>query len=123
MNHGISNLGQRHTFSQGKPIEKINKREKINTDTINWEIYLKNIEKRQILTQSIEKSFLIDPLTTNNAIYRDSLTLSSTVYWANQLWQIRPKTRLLKTVPSLPLFKDKNKAWRCDRYQCQIGSM
>ena len=29
----------------------------------------KHIEKKQILTQSIEKSFLIDPLTTNNAIY------------------------------------------------------
>ena len=26
------------------------------------------------MTQSIEKRFLIDPLTTNNAIYRDSLT-------------------------------------------------
>ena len=37
----------------------------------------KNIEKKQILTQSIEKSFLIDPLTTNNAIYHDSLILST----------------------------------------------
>ena len=27
------------------------------------------------MTQAIEKSFLIDPLTTNNAIYPDSLTL------------------------------------------------
>ena len=35
----------------------------------------KNTEKRQILAQSIEKSFLVDPLNTNNAIYRDSLTL------------------------------------------------
>ena len=26
----------------------------------------KNIDKRKILTQSIEKSFLIDPLNTNN---------------------------------------------------------
>ena len=26
---------------------------------------------------SIEKSFLIDPLTANNAIYRDSLNLTS----------------------------------------------
>ena len=34
----------------------------------------KNIDKKLILTQSIEKSFLIDPLNTNNAIYRDSLT-------------------------------------------------
>ena len=30
------------------------------------------------MTQSIEKSFLIYPLTTNNAIYRDSLTLNVT---------------------------------------------
>ena len=36
------------------------------------EIY---IGKKQILTKSIKKSFLIDPLTTNNVIYRDSLTL------------------------------------------------
>ena len=35
----------------------------------------KDIKERQILTQSIEKSFLIDPATTNNTIYRDSLTL------------------------------------------------
>ena len=42
----------------------------IMTKTI--EIY---IGKKQILTKSIKKSFLIDPLTTNNVIYRDSLTL------------------------------------------------
>ena len=35
----------------------------------------KNIKERQILTQSIEKSFLIDRATTINTIYRDSLTL------------------------------------------------
>ena len=35
----------------------------------------KNIEKRLILTQSIEISFLIDPLSINNAIHSDSLTL------------------------------------------------
>ena len=29
-----------------------------------------------MLAQSIEKNFLIDPLTKNNEIYRDSLTLS-----------------------------------------------
>ena len=34
-----------------------------------------NIEKRFILTQSIEKDVLIDLLTTNNAIDRDLLTL------------------------------------------------
>ena len=35
-----------------------------------------SIEKKQILTQSVEKSVLIDPLTTNNAMYRDLLTFS-----------------------------------------------
>ena len=29
-----------------------------------------------MLTQSTEKSFLTDPMTTNNAIYRDLLTLN-----------------------------------------------
>ena len=33
------------------------------------------IEKRSILSQSIEKSFLIDPLPASNALYRDSFTL------------------------------------------------
>lgn len=32
-----------------------------------------NIKKRKVLIQSIEESFLIDFLTTGNAIYRDSL--------------------------------------------------
>ena len=32
------------------------------------------------MRQSIEKSFLVDPLTINNAIYRDSLILSSKSY-------------------------------------------
>ena len=35
----------------------------------------KNIEKK-INIDTIEKSFLIDPLTANNAIYRESLILS-----------------------------------------------
>lgn len=35
----------------------------------------KNIATRYILTQTIEKSFLIDPLNTNNAICCDSLNL------------------------------------------------
>ena len=48
----------------------------------------KNIEKKQILTQSIEKSFLIDPLTTNNAIYHDSLILSTCVYTCYQSLQL-----------------------------------
>ena len=37
----------------------------------------KGIEKRYILTQSIKKSFLIDPLTTNNAIYCYLLVLTT----------------------------------------------
>ena len=39
-----------------------------------WEKIIIDWEK-SILTQSIEKSFLMDPLTTNNAIYHDSLIL------------------------------------------------
>ena len=31
-----------------------------------------NMEKRQILTQLVEKSFLINPLNTSNVIYHDS---------------------------------------------------
>ena len=34
-----------------------------------------NKTHQKILTQSIEESFLIDPRTTNNAIYRDSLKI------------------------------------------------
>ena len=47
-------------------------------ETPNYSIeqnLLKIIDERQILTPSVEKSFLIDPLTINNAIYTDSLTL------------------------------------------------
>ena len=40
----------------------------------------KNIEKRRILTQSIEKSFLIDPLNTNNAVYNNLLTLRAEIF-------------------------------------------
>ena len=40
----------------------------------------KNIEKRLILRQSIAKSFLIDPLTTNNAVYLGSLTLGAELF-------------------------------------------
>ena len=32
----------------------------------------KNTEKRRILTKTVGKSFLIDPLTTNNAIYPEN---------------------------------------------------
>ena len=38
-------------------------------NTIDWQ--------KWILTKSVEKSFLIDQPTTNNAIYRDSLTLNN----------------------------------------------
>ena len=45
--------------------------------TTGQNLLKKIIEERQILTQSIVKSFLIDRLTTNNAIYRDSLKVTS----------------------------------------------
>ena len=53
MNHGVSNMGNPKLFHQAKSSEK-------------------NIKKR--CTKSIDKSYLIDPLTTNNAICHDSLT-------------------------------------------------
>ena len=37
------------------------------------------------MTYSIEKSFLIDPLTTNNAIYRESLTL---IFLELKIWYL-----------------------------------
>ena len=53
-----------------------------NSTLFHWK---KSIEKilKKILTQSIEKSFLIDPLNTNNAIYHDSLTLTYWVFTVN----------------------------------------
>ena len=33
------------------------------------------------MTKSTEKSFLIDPLTANNTIYRDSLILKEEIFW------------------------------------------
>ena len=38
----------------------------------------KNIGKRYLLTQLTEKRFLIDPVSKNNAIYGNSLTLRLT---------------------------------------------
>ena len=57
MIHDISNMPDT-LFHQAKSIEK-------------------NIEKRYILTLSIEKSLLIDLLTRNNVIYRHSLILKN----------------------------------------------
>ena len=51
--------GNSYTFPPGK---------------IYWKKYSEKINT--VLTRSIEKNFLIDPLTTNNAIYRDSLVLN-----------------------------------------------
>ena len=54
MNHDIRNVWYNPTlFQLEKSIEN-------------------NMEKRQILTQLVEKSFLINPLNTSNAIYHDS---------------------------------------------------
>ena len=43
----------------------------------------KNVEKRWIVTYQVIKNFLIHPLTTNNAIYRDSLFLKA---FLNYFW-------------------------------------
>ena len=55
--------------------------EKIHIDPINWKTFFhqpksigKNIEKDK--TQSVKKSFLIDPLNTSNAIYPALLALT-----------------------------------------------
>ena len=43
---------------------------------------LKKYGEKIILTESVEKIFLIDLLTTNNGIYRDSLTLTKFSYFS-----------------------------------------
>ena len=43
-----------------------------------WENELTVDREKQILTQSVEKTFQAGSLTTNNAIYHDSLILSIT---------------------------------------------
>ena len=42
---------------------------------------LKKYGEKIILTESVEKIFLIDLLTTNNGIYHDSLTLTKFSYF------------------------------------------
>ena len=67
-------------FHRAKYIENNIEKRQIFTQPIGKSFFQqaksveRNIEKRQILTQSSEKSFLIDRLNSNNAIYRDSLT-------------------------------------------------
>ena len=69
VNHNVSNVDHAST---GKNL--------FMKDTY-WHNQLENLLKKYwekiILTQSIEKSFLIKPLTINNAIYCGLLTLSS----------------------------------------------
>ena len=74
---GNPTLSHPQAFLPDKSIEK-KYQEKINIDTIfpTRQNLLKKILRKDILTQSIEKNFLIDSLTTNNAMYRDSLALS-----------------------------------------------
>ena len=48
-----------------------------------FQINEKNIEKRSILRLSIEKSFLIDALTINNEMHRDSLILKCLILWSS----------------------------------------
>ena len=62
MNHGISNVGVTPHFSTGQNLLK-----KILRHDTHWQ---------RVLTQPIEKSFLIDLLISNIAIHRNSLTLS-----------------------------------------------
>ena len=57
-------------------------------------------------------------IATDNS--RNKLLLNSSVLRANQLWQTLPYE--IKDCASLQLFKDKIKAWLCDRCQCQICS-
>ena len=72
MNHDISNVGVTPHFSTGQYL-------------------LENIFRKDkyLLTQSIEKSFLIDTLTTNNAIYYDTLALLLVLgkQWVKIPWQ------------------------------------
>ena len=60
MYHDISCVGQPYTFPRAKSIKE-NVEKKINIDVINWE------------------KLFHDPLTTNNAIYPESLIISSSV--------------------------------------------
>ena len=59
------------------------------------------------MTQSIEKSFLIDPLNTNNAIYRDSLTLVISTDLLNHIKKLRFK--FLKFIHSIFWQNSENK--------------
>ena len=63
------------------------------------------------MTKSIEKSFLIDPLTTNNAIYRDLLTLTfqkqSTLFFhkiskKDDIPLKLPRLQMLQTIERTP---------------------
>ena len=52
-----------------------------NPILFHWENSIqKHVEKRKIFTESTEKNFLIDLLTTNYVIFRDSLTLNTGVF-------------------------------------------
>ena len=70
----------------------------------------KNIEKRQILTYSIEKSSLIDPLTTYNAIYRDSFNLIwKKIFIWNNVLSIK---KLKRDTHEFTVFNVSNMKWR-----------
>ena len=57
-----------------KAIQKILRKDKY------WQKLLKNrLRKGKHWQSQLRKAFMIDPLTTNNAIYRDSLTLNCTM--------------------------------------------
>ena len=70
----------------------------------------KNIAKRQILRQSIEKSFLIVPLTINNVIYRDSLTLIKMILVCYQKQILMARFKASNFAVDYRIFqKDRNK--------------
>ena len=85
MNHNISNLATPH-FSTGQNLWK-KYGEKITIDIINWKklfppekVYWKKYWEKINIDTINEKWFLIDPLNTNNAKYRDSLASNGCTY-------------------------------------------
>ena len=84
VNHNVAMRGKPTLFHRAKSIEKHIQERKILVKAIKKKMrkdrYWQKLLKKNIyiLTESIKKSCLIDPLTTNNTIYRDSLTLTLT---------------------------------------------
>lgn len=60
----------------------------------------------------------LNAFDTDNS--RNKFMINSTVYRANQLW--KALLSKVKGCPSLQVFKNKIKTWRCDTCECQICS-